>query len=201
MWRLQCLLLEWYLALQRQRAICIRRQLHIRFESYNAMDCMFKRCPNLKIKPFNLYYQGNSAHQPQSAAVQQAAAAAAAAAAAYCGSPLLSLQHHPHQTAGISAASPAFAAALAAQQAQASHLQFYDTTGNFFNKKEKPSLHYFSKWMFNIFKQLQLHNIIITIKHRCPLQVQLLERQQQLARQMQALTLGLPAPQMWYFIS
>lgn len=52
------------------------------------------------------------------------------AAAAYGGNPLISLQHHPHQSAGLSTTSPALAAALAAQQANASqHLQFYDTTG------------------------------------------------------------------------
>lgn len=51
------------------------------------------------------------------------------AAAAYGGNPLISLQHHPHQSTGLST-SPALAAALAAQQANASqHLQFYDTSG------------------------------------------------------------------------
>lgn len=51
-------------------------------------------------------------------------AALAAAAAVYGGIPL---QHYSHQTVPISTTSPAFAAALVAQQP--SHLQHYDTTG------------------------------------------------------------------------
>ncbi|CAL8128578.1 unnamed protein product [Orchesella dallaii] len=74
-----------------------------------------------------LYHAAAAAHQPQSAA-QQAATAALLQSHQYGGSPLLSFQHHPHQGATISATSPAFAAALAAQQAN-QHVQFYDTTG------------------------------------------------------------------------
>ncbi|ODM97740.1 RNA-binding protein 38 [Orchesella cincta] len=71
------------------------------------------------------------------AASQYRAATTISSSTSYCclvitasiwGFPLLSFQHHPQHAATISATSPAFAAALAAQQAN-SHVQFYDTTG------------------------------------------------------------------------